>query len=604
MSEQQRVDRVRRRGVATLLGSAAVVGCGGLSLPVRGSAGAGALRVRVRDAVSKLVGPASIDDDPGAAIELDAARNEIEVVQLLLQGTGGAVDGVRVRPGVLRGPRGGEIPPERIEVFLVHYTGIEQPSDSRGARGRWPDALVPVGAPLRVAADVPTVLWLRLRVAPDTPAGAYRGSLTVEAAGRMLRTVAVSLRVHAATLPPAPTLPFIAGLDFESIHRLDGGGRDAARFAQQVLPAYYARLREAGVGPFVLFDAMPSVSGSGAALKADFARYDQRLDEAYGGRPQLPFPIPFSLGQPITPAQHPPFSAAWDAAVVAYLGQVARHLDARGDLGRAFIYVQEADEPTTQQHVSRIAHLQGLVRRADRRLRMVQTVHVRCFDCTRDTFEQLDSEVTLWTPNIAYAAGVALGVERVAGIVPRVRGFASNWDGAVARRRRGPDADVWWYLNPATTVLPGPHPAYPSLHVDHDGMAHRALAWTAWAHRVTAVGHWMATYWRGAQGPWQRVPRGEGDKGTNGDGVLMYPRNGAAAATGQPDPGGPTPSLRLELIRRGGDDHKLVTLAERAIGRRATEQLVARVAPSVSSYTSDASVLRATRLALLEAASR
>jgi hypothetical protein len=234
---------------------------------------------------------------------------------------------------------------------------------------------------------------------------------------------------------------------------------------------------------------------------------------------------------------------------------------------------------------------------------MVQTIHVRCFDCVEDAFDLLDSEVTLWTPNIAFADGVALGVERVAGTV-RVRSFPSGWSASLARRRRGADSDVWWYLNPATTVLPGPHAGYPSLHVDHDGMAHRALAWTAWSHRVTAVGHWMATYWRGYAGPWQRVPRGEGDKGTNGDGVLLYPRNGAAAATAQPDPGGPATSVRLELLREGGEDHKLITLAEAAIGRRATERLVERVAPSARAYSGDPAVLRSTRLALLDAASR
>lgn len=588
----------RRREFTTLLGGAAMLGCG-VGAP-RARAAAGGVAVRVRDAVSKLVGPAPIADDPAAHIELAAARNEYETAQLVLQADGAAAE-LRVEPSALKGARGAEIAPADIDLFLVHYTAIEQPSDSRGARGRWPDALMPLAGPLRVRSDVPSVLWIRVRVPKAAAPGIYRGALNIAVGERSVRTVPIVLRVFSATLPDAPTLPFIVGLDFESIHRLDGGGLDATRFARQVLPAYYAALRTAGAGPFNLFDAMPKVSGEGKALRTDFAPYDRRLEEIYGGRPQLPFPIPFGIGEPV--AADRPLTPAWDAAVVAYLSQVAKHLEARGDLERAFIYVREADEPTSRERIAQIAHLQRLIEKADPRLRLVQTVHVRCFDCKEDTFELLDSPVTLWVPNIAFAAGVALGMERVAG-VPRVRGLRSNWETALPRRTRGAASEVWWYLNPATTVLPGPHPAYPSLHVDHDGMAHRALAWTAWANRVAGVGHWMATYWRGSAGPWQRVPRGEGDKGTNGDGALLYPRNGAAAATGQPDAGGPTPSIRLELIREGGEDHKLLMLAEQAIGRRATQQLVEKVAPSLTSYTTDPMVLRTTRLALLEAASR
>jgi hypothetical protein len=591
---------IGRRDAAALIGGAALLGTGLAGR--RAVAQDTGLAVSVRDAVSKLVGPARIADDPAAIVSLAAARNEFESAQVVLQGTQGRIDGLRVRAGALTA-RGGGIPAEHVETFLVHYASVDRPSDSRGARGRWPDALVPLKGPLSVRADVPSVLWIRVRVPKGAAVGTYDGALALEVGGRTVRTVPISLRVFAATLPDAPTLPFVVGLDFESIHRLDGGGLDAARFAQRIVPAYYAALRDAGATPFVLFDAMPAVSGSGASLRADFATYDRRLEDAYGGRPQVPFPVPFALEQPIPARLHRPFTPDWDAAVIAYLGQAAKHLEARGDLERAFIYLREADEPTTREHIGRIVHLQRLVRAADRRLRMVQTIHVRCFDCVEDAFDLLDGDVTLWTPNIAYAGGVALGIERVAG-VPRVRSFPSDWQSKLARRRRGADADVWWYLNPATTVLPGPHPGYPSLHVDHDGMAHRALAWTAWSNRVTAVGHWMATYWRGTAGPWERVPRGEGDGGTNGDGVLLYPRNGAATATGQPDPGGPTPSVRLELIREGGEDHKLITLAERAIGRGATERLVNRVATSIQSYSDDPGVLRSTRLALLEAASR
>ena len=592
-----------RRGFTALLGGAAVLASGAGGRSVQASETTVTLAVRVRDAVSKLVGPARIVDDPNATIELAAARNEYETTQLILQAHESPLEAVRLKLGALRAAPGEEIGPEHIEVFLVHYTTVDQPSDSRGARGRWPDALMPLTDRLRVRHDLPTVLWIRVRVPKGVAVGNYRGTLGIEVGDREVRTVPIKLRVFGATLPDVPTLPFIVGLDFESIHRLDGGDTDAARFAQQILPAYYAALKVAGAGSFVLFDAMPRLTGSGTSLRVDFANYDRRLEEAYGGRPQLPFPIPFSLDQPITPSLHPPFTPGWDAAVVAYLGEVARHLEARGDLDRAFIYVREADEPTTKEHIRRIVQLQRLIRSADKRLRMVQTVHVRCFDCTEDIFDLLDSDITLWTPNIAFANGVALGMERFAGI-PRARSFPSNWEASLKRRRRGANADVWWYLNPATTVLPGPHPGYPSLHIDHDGMAHRALAWTAWANRVAGVGHWMATYWRGAAGPWQRVPRGEGDKGTNGDGVLLYPRQGAAAATGQPDPGGPSTSLRLELIREGGEDHKLITLAEKVIGRPATQQLVEKVAPSVTSYTTDPSVLRSVRLALLEAASR
>lgn len=528
-----------------------------------------ALRVAVWDSASKFVQPARVVDDPEPVAVLFAARNEYETFQILLQADDGAVGHVELRRGPLSKPDGEAIAEASIEVFLVHYAAVDTPSDSLGRAGVWPDALIPIAEPIGLPAGTLRAIWVRVRIDARRSPGLYRGNIDVVAKGQSIRKVQVEVNVFGVTLPDNATLPFIVGLDWESIYKGDGAGLKLESFASRIAPAYYSALRAAGVFPFNLLDAMPRLL-PGNERAYDFALYDKRLREAQGDRSDGPIPLPFGLGGPIDPRQFEPFSEAWERQVVNYLAQAAAHLAAGGNLDRAFIYFAEADEPTRSDQVHKIAALHRLAEEADPRLRVVQTIHARCFDCDFDVLPVLDSPVTLWVPNVAFHDGYAVGVAQSLGF-KRVQEFASGWSAEFERQVRASGRSVWIYLNAATAILPAPNRPYPSLYIDHDAMAHRLLGWMAWDRQIAGVGHWMATYWRGPGSPWDAVPRGEGGKGANGDGVLLYPANGADRASGQPIPEGPVGSIRLECIREAGEDHKLLSMAERRLGRSATK---------------------------------
>lgn len=572
----------------------------GLFCAVAGSAEAGRsrLRVAVRDSASKFVLPAEFDDDPEPVAALSAARNESETFQILIAADGYSIDTVELRCAPLVRADGAVIGAEAIRLFLVHYAAVDTPSDSAGRTGSWPDALVPIRAPIGLPSQLPRVVWVRVRIDTGCGPGLYRGRIEVVARGVTARVILVELDVFAVTLPDEPTLPFVVGLDWESIHEQDGAGLHLEAFASRVAPAYYAALREAGAVPFTLLDAMPRrLQGSEPGY--DFARYDQRLREALGDRPRGPVALPFGLDGPVDPERFPPFSPAWDREVVAYLARAAAHLEAAGLLERAFIYFAQADEPTLAEQVDRIAGIHRLVAAADPRLRVVQTIHARCFDCDFDILSRLDGPVTLWVPNVAFFDGHAVGIEPgLLGL--RVRGVASGWTEEFAQRVRASGRSIWVYLNPATAILAAPHRSYPSLYIDHDAMAHRIAGWMAWDRQIAGVGHWMATYWRGPGSPWDSVPRGEGGKGANGDGVLLYPAQGVDRATGQPVPDGPVGSIRLESIREAGEDHKLLCLAERRLGRAATRSHARDLLSRTEMVVLDPRPMRAARRALLK----
>jgi hypothetical protein len=556
------------------------------------------LRVAVFDSASKFVLPARVVDDPEPVAVLFAARNEYETFQILLQADHGAMSHVELRRGPLSKPDGEAIAETAIEIFLVHYAAVDTPSDSVGRAGVWPDALVPIVEPIGLAEDIPRAIWVRVRIDARRGPGLYRGNIDVVVKGQSIRKVQIDVNVFGVTLPDDATLPFIVGLDWESIYKVDGAGLNLESFASRIAPAYYSALRATGAFPFNLLDAMPRLL-SEDDVAYDFGLYDKRLRQAQGGRHDGPIPLPFGLGGPIDPTQFEPFSEAWERQVVNYLAQAAAHLAAAGVLDRAFIYFAEADEPTRSDQVHKIAAVHRLAEEADPRLRVVQTIHARCFDCDSDVLPILDSPVTLWVPNIAFHDGHAVGVEQSFGLT-RVREFASGWSAEFERQVRASGRGVWIYLNAATAILPGPNRPYPSLYIDHDAMAHRVLGWMAWDQQLAGVGHWMATYWRGPGSPWDAVPRGEGGKGANGDGVLLYPAKGAARASGQPIPEGPIGSIRLECIREAGEDHKLLSMAERRLGRSATRAHARDVISRIEKFPLDPRPMRAARRTLLK----
>ena len=141
--------------------------------------------------------PAPRDRRP--AVELSAARNEYEPVQLVVRPASDLTD-LMATVTDLEGPRGGTIPADAITIDRVAYVNVQVPTDPTGCEGLWPDPLPPLTEPFDAEAGVNHPLWITVKVPKGVPAGRYEGDVRLTADGYE-ETVPLRLRVYDFDLP-------------------------------------------------------------------------------------------------------------------------------------------------------------------------------------------------------------------------------------------------------------------------------------------------------------------------------------------------------------------------------------------------------------------
>jgi hypothetical protein len=224
-------------------------------------------------------------DDPvpaakGGVIKLTAARNEYEPFLLVL--TPEALLGdVRVVAGPLTDENGGTIGAANISVCHVGYVNVTTPTDALGAAGWWPDPLPPYDGPFTAPAGENHPLWITVRIPKDSPAGIYKGEITLAAEGWSCR-VPVELRVWGFTLPDKASVRSSFGLpsgDIKAYHNLE-----TREEIEKVVDLYYQNMREHRVAPTSPFELYPiKVGTSGVFWKGgEFV-----TDDVHGGHRAL-----------------------------------------------------------------------------------------------------------------------------------------------------------------------------------------------------------------------------------------------------------------------------------------------------------------------------
>ncbi len=163
--------------------------------------------------VSRLRPPPSA---VGAAVELQAARNEYEPVQLILLPASELAD-VRLSVSDLAGP-GATLSAGHVSIAQVAYVKVVRPTDSAGAAGYWPDPLPPYEQGQTLEAGVNHPFWLTVYVPADQPAGDYTGTVNISADGWQA-SVPLKLRVCDFTLPATPRLQTALGLSTHFIRQ-------------------------------------------------------------------------------------------------------------------------------------------------------------------------------------------------------------------------------------------------------------------------------------------------------------------------------------------------------------------------------------------------
>ncbi len=168
------------------------------------------------------------------AIRIQAARNESEAAQLALR-PAAPLRNLRVIPEPLESATGDILPASALDLFLVGYVSITQPTDHLGAVADWPDPLPPLKQPIDLEADKNQPLWVRVTVPHDSPAGVYAGALTLEADGWRAKAP-IEIEVFDFTLPDHKTCQSAFGFDGPMAERYHGVTSEEDR---RVLAALY-----------------------------------------------------------------------------------------------------------------------------------------------------------------------------------------------------------------------------------------------------------------------------------------------------------------------------------------------------------------------------
>jgi len=238
----------------------------------------------------------------------------------------------------------------------------------------------------------------------------------------------------------------------------------------------------------------------------------------------------------------------YDRLLSAYLAIVEAHLEARGWLGREYIYWFDEPDPKDYPFVR-----QGMenIRKAAPRLTRFITEHrpgpeimdLSEIGCT--IFDRVDPKI-------------------VAELAPKGREF-------------------WSYL------CTGPKAPWVTLFIDHPAVNFRMWLWMSYRWGLKGILVWRANYWTSStlfppgrhQNPWEDpmsytvgygVPYGRVDLWGNGDGRFLYPPNRGAGGDKTKYLTGPVSSVRWEILRQGIEDYEYFVLLEKAAAAAGPEK--------------------------------
>lgn len=184
-----------------------------------------------------------------ASLQVSAARNEFEPVQLVLTPTRD-LKGLTATSSDLTGPGGAKLSAQNVSICYVWYHYVKRATDRAGCLGWWPDALPPLDEPLDLKAGQNQPLWLTYHVPEGTPAGDYEGEITLQAQGWSSR-VPVRLHVWNFTLPKDSQVASGFGLDANAIWRYNNVNNEADR--ERVWDLYMQNFRDHRISPYTFW---------------------------------------------------------------------------------------------------------------------------------------------------------------------------------------------------------------------------------------------------------------------------------------------------------------------------------------------------------------
>ena len=150
-------------------------------------------------------------------LAIRTAKNECEATQLVVTPNVALTNVVIETAPLVLGKS--QIPVEAIEVLRVGYVPVQFPTDPTGCKGFWPDPLLPQEGRLDIPAGENQPFWVRVKPPRETPAGIYRGWITVKADGEISIPLPLMIEVYDFVMPDTMTCEASFGCGFGNIYR-------------------------------------------------------------------------------------------------------------------------------------------------------------------------------------------------------------------------------------------------------------------------------------------------------------------------------------------------------------------------------------------------
>ena len=411
------------------------------------------------------------------------------------------------------------------------------------AKGKlFPDPLLPLEGSFDLERDNALTLLIRLGAKTDCPTGEKTVLATMkDKEGNLLHTYEVKVVVLNFVLSCDPAFETYIPVYKACIAKHHGFGDvssltpERAEELDNLYKSYY--------------DLMLSYGVSGGELPYDIL--DPRAD-AYMSDPRV---TSFSVNYLVP-----------DETLLAYYNKLKSN---PVWFNKSFVYI--FDEPTTVEHMNELKERCDKVKALCPDFSYMTAFYSdRNYDNERDMIQFLMDNLQLIVPKLpCYNESFIYTDEQKA-----------KWP-SFAERMEKYKADgnkVWTY------VCWEPGKPYANLFVDEEGLDHRILFWQQYACGSQGFLYWACNYWNDVDDPWSNMSTVPWlDKNILGDGSLLYNGNKVGINSA-------CPSLRLELIRAGLEDIKLLTLASSILGREIVSGIVSKVTVSTTEYTESSDV--------------
>ncbi|MBZ4416972.1 DUF4091 domain-containing protein [Myxococcus sp. RHSTA-1-4] len=485
---------------------------------------------------------------PGVAVEgrrearLSVARGECEATQVVLPGH---VERARAEPLSLKGP-GAAL---KASVWRQVFVDVKTPSNGEGRPGPWPDALVPVEAPVANTSH-PAVLYVEVCAPEKQAPGTYRGELKVKADGARGVPVPFTVEVQPFALPATASLPTSFGVSLYSIARGHGVSPESPE-ARELLRAYGRALLEHRVSAHGMSMTPPPVRFEDGRAVVDWRAYDAEMGPFLDGG-LLPSGARFTTAEVRDSRQ-----ASTDAEKTAYYRAFAEHFRRKGWPAQLFFYAKDEPKPEDVP----LVHAQSKRVRAAGGIPVLVTSPLD--DALRGAADILTPTLNCFYPR------------------PGPQTCRNVLTPGTLRERLPKRAKVWWYQScnshgcnggpPEDPAVDAAYSGWASYMVDHPAPLNRAMGVLAFSAGVDGELYFDTVFaYNTKKDPWADVF----EFGGNGDGTLFYPGTPARLGTSGHQP---VVSLRLKHIRDGLEDYEylrlLTELGDGAFARAAAGRL-------------------------------